>query len=336
MSLQRRRFESLSRISVRSLLVLACLGTAAASAQEPAYPSKPIRIVVPAAPGGVTDTLGRALSQQFTKSWGHQAVVENRAGANNIIAAEHVAKSAPDGYTLFLTPEPTFVINPSLYSKLPYDPVKDFAPITGLIVINQALVAHSSVPANSVKELIGLARAKPEGRSYASFGVGSSAHLNMAMFETMAKVRFNHIQYKGAAPALNDVVAGHVDIMFVNVSSALQQWKAGKIKILAMGSARRLARFPEVPTVAESDLPGFEATSWFGLFATGGTPREIVLKLNTEVRRLFSDPGFQEKMLTPNLFESVTNSPEQLAELIRTQTEKWERVIREARVVKLN
>jgi len=332
MSMERRCFET----GLRSVLFLACFVAVAVSAQEQGYPSRPIRIVVPAAPGGVTDALGRALSQQFTRTWGQQAVVENRAGANNIIAAEHVAKSAPDGYTLFLTPEPTFVINPSLYSKLPYDPVKDFAPITGLVVINQALVAHASVPVSSVRELIDLARAKSEGRSYASFGVGSSAHLNMAMFENMAKVRFNHIQYKGAAPALNDVVAGHVDIMFVNVSSAVPQWRAGKIKILAMGSARRLAQFPDVPTVAESDLPGFEATSWFGLFATGGTPREIVTKLNAEVRRLFSDPGFQEKVLAPNLFESVTNSPEQLAELIRTQTEKWERVIREARVVKLN
>jgi tripartite-type tricarboxylate transporter receptor subunit TctC len=318
--------------TIRALLVLGCFVPGVAFAQDGAYPAKTIRIVVSAAAGGVIDILGRALAQQFTDAWRQPAVVENRAGGTNVIAAEHVARSAPDGYTLLLTAEATFVINPSLYSKLPYDPVKDFAPITGLARINQALIANPALPAKDVRELIALAKAKPGELSYGSFGTGSSGHVNMELLQTMAGVKFNHIPYKGATPALTDVAAGHLTMMFISVGSAVPQWKSGKVKWLAVGSSARLPQYPDIPTIAESGLPGFEATSWFGMFAPGGTPPEVIAKLNAETVRAFNDPAFRQRYLDPQLFEAITTSPEQFAEFIRAESQKWSKVLREANV----
>lgn len=317
---------------LRAVIALGCLSTGVAGIQAQTYPVKPVRIVVPASPGGVTDTLGRALGQRLGEAWGQPVVVENRAGANNLIAAEHVAKSEPDGYTLFLSPESTFVINPGLYSKLPYDPGKSFAPVSGLISIHQALMVSTSLPVQSVKELIGLAKARPGELTYGSFGVGSSGHLNMEMLQAMAGVKFTHVPYKGATPALTDLTAGHLSMMFISVSSAVPQWKAGKARMLAVGSGKRLSQFPEVPTVIESDLPGFEATSWFGLFTTGGAPREVVGKINAEVQRIFGEPVFREKFILPNMFEPITGTPEQFAEFIRVEARKWGRILREAKI----
>lgn len=325
----RRRVK---RRSLRLLIAIACFGLATAAAQEASYPSRPIRIVVPAAPGGVTDILARALGQRLAETWRQQVVVENRAGANNIIAAEYVAKAAPDGHTLLLTSEGTFVTNPTVYAKLPYDPVRDFEPVTALVRINQALIVGMSLPVKDLPELIELAKAKPGELSYASFGAGSSGHLNMEMLQSMAGVKFVHLPYKGAAPALTDVAAGHVAMMFISVGSAVPHWKAGKVKILAVGSLRRLPQLPEVQAVAESGLPGYEATSWFGLFATGGTPRAIVAKLNAETQRVFNNPLFREKLLAPQLFEPITSSPEQFAEFIRTEAQKWGKVARDAKL----
>jgi tripartite-type tricarboxylate transporter receptor subunit TctC len=316
----------------RALIVLGCFVSGMAFAQEGTYPSKTIRIVVSAAAGGVTDILGRALAQHFTDTWRQTAVVENRAGGNNVIAAEHVARSAPDGYTLLLTAEATFVVNPAMYSKLSYDPVKDFAPITGLVRINHALVAHPSLQAKDLGELIALAKSRPGELSYGSFGTGSSGHVNMELLQGMAGVKFNHIQYKGATPALTDVAAGHLTMMFISVGSAIPPWKAGRVKWLAIGSSKRLPQYPEIPTLAESGLPGFEATSWFGLFATGGTPPEVVAKLNAETRRVFSEPAFRQRYLDPQLFEPIAASPEQFGEFIRAESLKWGKVLREANV----
>ena len=317
---------------LRLLLALACSGLAAAAAQETTYPSKPIHIVVATSPGGVVDMLGRALAQRLAESWRQQVVVENKAGAYQIIGAEYVAKAARDGYTLLGSSEGAFVTNPSVYTKLPYDPVRDFEPVTGLVRINHALIVNNSVPVKDLRELIELAKAKPGELSYGSFGVGSSGHLNMEMLQTMAGVKFVHIPYKGATPALTDVAAGHLTMMFVSVGSALPQVKAGKVKIFGVGSLQRIPQLPDVPTVAESGLPGYEATSWFGLFATGGTPREIVAKLNTETQRIFNHPALREKLLAPQLFEPITSSPEQFAEFIRTEALKWGKVVRDAKV----
>jgi tripartite-type tricarboxylate transporter receptor subunit TctC len=317
---------------LRVLAAIGGLGFGMAAAQDSAYPSKPIRVIVSNAAGGVTDTLARTIGQRLTEIWGQQVVVENKPGANTQIAAEYVAKSAPDGHTLLMTPEVTFVINPNLYAKLPYDAVKDFIPVTGLVSVNHALVAHPSLPAQSVGELIALAKARPGELNYATLGPGSAAHLNMEMFQSMAGVKLTPVHYRGATPALTDVVGGHVPMMFVNIGSALSAWKGGKVKVLAIASAKRLGQFPELPTVAESGVPGFAAGSWFGLFAPAGTPREVVLRINAEVRRIMADPDYREKVLVPNTLEPITSSPEDYAASIRADTEKWGKVIHDAKL----
>ena len=317
---------------LRTCVALACLSLAATVAEAQTYPAKPITIIVPAAPGGVTDSLGRMLAQRFTEVWGQQVVVENKPGANNQIAAEYVAKSPADGHTLLIGPEVTFVVNPSLYSKLSYDPVNDFTPITGLVTINHALIVHPSLPVDSVKDLIALAKSKPGTLNYGTFGVGSSGHLNMELLQALAGVKLQPVHYKGATPALTDVMAGHIQLMFISVGSAVPQWKAGKVKLIAVGAADRMPLLPEAPTVAESGLPGYEAQSWFGLFAPAGTPRDIVAKINGEVRRTFADPEFRKSFLDRQYFTSIVGTPEQLTEYLKSEEQKWGKVVRDAKV----
>ena len=313
-----------------ALLALGCIAPLAAAAQD--YPTKPVTIVVPAAPGGVTDALGRLLAQRFTEAWGQQVIVENKPGANNQIAAEYVTKAAPDGYTLFVGPETTFVVNPSLYPKLPYDPVKGFTPISGLATINHALIAHPSVPVKNVKDLIALAKQKPGELNYGTFGVGSSGHLNMELFQTLSGVKFQAVHYKGATPALTDVIAGHIQMMFISVGSAVPQWKTGKVNFIAVGANKRMALLPEMPTVAESGLPGYEAVSWFGLFGPPGMPADVVGKINAEVRKVFADPAVKKDFLERQYFESIAGTPEQLAAYIKSDEPKWRKVIQQAKV----
>ena len=316
--------------AMRHLGAAVALLLAAAGANAQTYPARPITIVVPAAPGGVTDMLGRILAKRITEAWGQQAIVENKPGANNQIAAELVARAAPDGYTLFVGPETTFVVNPSIYAKLNYDPVKDFTPITGLITINQALLVNPSVPASNVKELIALAKQKPGALNYGTFGIGSSSHLNMELFQSAAGVRFTPVHYKGATPALTDVMAGHIELMFVSVGSAVPQAKAGKVRILAVGVRRRLDGLPDVPTVAESGLPGFEALSWFGLYGPAGMPTDVVTRINGEVRSLFADPEVRKTFLAPQFFEPLVDTPAELAGFLDAEAKKWGKVIRDA------
>jgi tripartite-type tricarboxylate transporter receptor subunit TctC len=310
------------------LLALACLAPGAASAQT--YPTRPITILVPAAPGGVSDSLARAIGQRLGEAWGQQVIVENRGGANHQIGAASVAKAPPDGHMLMLGAETIFVINPTLYgSKLAYD-VKGFAPVTGLVRANQALLAHPSFAPNNVGELIALAKQKPGEISYATSGVGSAPHVNVALLESMAGVKLLPVHYRGAAPALNDVVAGHVQLLSVAVSSALQPWRNGLVKMLGIGSAKRLPQISDVPTVAESGLPGYEAVTWFGLFTTAGTPREIVGKINAEVRQLFADAAFRERFVVPYMYETMTTSPEEFAGFVEAETRRWGKVLRDS------
>jgi tripartite-type tricarboxylate transporter receptor subunit TctC len=316
---------------VRALIALGAMLFGAAVAQAQTYPSKPVTIIVPAAPGGVTDSLARRMGPKLTEVWGQQVIVENKPGANNQIAAEYVAKAAPDGHTLLLGPEVTFVVNPFLYGKLNYDPVKDFAPIIGLIRINHALIVNPSVPVQSLKDLLDLAKKKPGELNYGTFGVGSSGHLNMEMLQTLAGVKFTPVHYKGATPALTDVIAGHIPLMFISVGSAVQPAQTRRVKMLAIGSSKRFAPLPDVPTVAET-VPGFEAVSWFGLFAPSRTPPDVVAKINTEIRRVFDDREFREKFLAPQFFEPITGSPDELAAYLRSETEKWKQVLRQANV----
>ena len=316
---------------LRIALTLACIGLSAAPAHAQAYPSKPVTIVVTLAAGGAADVIARAVAQRLTEEWGQPVVVENKGGANNQVGTTAVARSAPDGYTLLLTPEHTFTVNPYLYRKLSYDPAKDFIPVTGLVSISQALVVHPSLAMQNVGDLIAAAREKPGGINYGSLGVGSGPHLSMELLQSMSGTKLNAVQYKGAAPALTDVIAGHVPMMFVSTGLIVQAWKAGQLRPLGVGSRERLAQFPELPTVAET-LPGFTALVWFGLFAPSGTPRDIVVKINNAVQRMLADRDFRDRFLTPNLYEPMSGSPEQFAEQIRLDAERWQKVIRDAKL----
>jgi tripartite-type tricarboxylate transporter receptor subunit TctC len=317
----------------RSLILLACiLGIPSAQAQT--YPTRTITITVTAAAGGVTDVVARALGQRLSESWGQQVVIENKGGAAHVLGAQSVAKATPDGYSLLVAEAGTFTINPTLYGKgkLPYDEEKDFAPITGIVRINQALLGNPSLPATNVRELIALAKQKPGEFTFGTAGVGSAPHMNMVLFESMAGVKLTPVHYRGAAPALTDVIAGHVNLMSVSVSLALPPFRTGQIKIFGIGSDKRLAPAADIPTVAESGLPGYQAVTWFGLFATAGTPRAIVDKINTEVRKILAEPAFREKFLAPQMFEPMGSSPEQFADYIKGETQKWAKVIREAKL----
>ena len=317
-----------------ALILLAALAGASA-AQAQSYPSRTITLTVTAAAGGVTDVVARALGQRLAQAWGQQVVIENKGGAAHVVGAQSVAKAAPDGYSLLVAEAGTFTINPTLYGKgkLPYDEEKDFIPITGIVRINQALLGHPSLPANDVRELIELASKRPGELTYGTAGIGSAPHMNMVLFESMAKVRLVPVHYRGAAPALTDVIAGHVNLMSVSVSLALPPLRAGQIKIFGIGSGKRLPLASDIATVAESGLPGYEATTWFGLFATAGTPREIVTKINAEVAKILADPQFREKFLAPQMFEPMASSPEEFADYIKAQTRKWAKVIREQKLV---
>src|SRR3954452_13856549 len=265
-------------------LVLGMLGVVTpASAQT--YPGKTITIVSPAPAGGVTDIIARGLAQRFATAWGQQAVVENKPGANNQLAAEFIVNSPPDGHTLFIAPDSTFIANPSLYAKLPYDPYKSFTPISGLMIINHALIENPSFPPNNVKELIELTKSKPGEINYGTYGIGSSGHLNMVLFEAMTGAKLQAVHYKGAAPATNDVVAGHIQLCFVSAGSAVPLWKGGKLKLIAIGGKERMPQLPDVPTVGET-VPGFQAVSWFGLVGPAGMPPDVVEKINKEVRAM--------------------------------------------------
>jgi tripartite-type tricarboxylate transporter receptor subunit TctC len=316
---------------LRIALALACIGLSAGPAHTQAYPTKPVTIVVTLAAGGAADVIARAVAQRLTEEWGQPVVVENKGGANNQVGTTAVARSAPDGYTLLLTPEHTFTVNPYLYRKLSYDPAKDFIPVTGLVSISQALVVHPSLAMQNVPDLIAAARDKPGGINYGSLGVGSGPHLSMELLQSMSGTKLNAVQYKGAAPALTDVIAGHVPMMFVSTGLIVQPWKAGQLRPLGVGSRERLAQFPELPTVAET-LPGFTALVWFGLFAPAGTPRDIVVKINNAVQRMLADRDFHDRFLAPNLYEPMSGSPEQFAEQIRLDAERWQKVIRDAKL----
>jgi tripartite-type tricarboxylate transporter receptor subunit TctC len=313
------------------MVITATASAAIAPARADNYPSKTITIVAPASPGGVTDMLARLLARRFIADWGAQAIVENKPGANNQVAAEYVARQGGDGYTLFIGPETTFIVNPALYAHLAYDPIKDFTPISGLVSINHALVLNPAVPAGSVKELIALDRAKPGQLNYGTYGVGSSGHLNMEMFKAMTGVKFVAVHYKGATPALEDVMAGHIQLMFISTGSAMPQAKAGTVKIIGLGADKRMALLPDVPAVAET-VPGFTAVSWFALFGPAGVPPDIVAKINTEVRAIFADPKVKQDFLDAQYFEEISGSPAALAERIRREEPRWRKLIQDSHI----
>jgi tripartite-type tricarboxylate transporter receptor subunit TctC len=312
----------------RTILMLACLAACLGTTHAQTYPSRVVTIVVPVAPGGVSDTLARALAVRLTQSLSQQVIVENRGGAAHTIGAAAVAKSTADGHTLLLT-EGTALI-PSLYRSLPYDPEKDLAPVSGLITINQGVVVTPQLPVNNVTELIALAKSKPDGLTYANFGAGGQ--LNMALLSTMTGAKFVGVPYRGSSPAMNDVIAGHVPMIVASVGIAGPLARAGKVRLLAVTGAKRVPQLPDVPTIAEGGLPTFEATFWFGLFAPGGTPPAILARLNAEAQAILADASFRERSLEPYMFQPLSGSPAQFADYIRADVRKWDHVVRDASI----
>lgn len=315
-----------------SLLALQWL-CGAAAAQTPSYPQRPITFLVTAAPGGVTDVVARALGQQMSKDWGQPVVVLNRGGAGHIIGEEAVAKADPDGYTLMIAEAGSVVINPLIYpkGKLPFDTAKDFVPISGLVRINQALLANKALPVANAAELIALAKKEPGKLTFGTAGIGSAPHMNIELFESMAGVKFTPVHYRGAVPALNDVRSGTINLMSVSVSLALPPYRSGEIKILGIGSAKRVPQAPDIPTVAES-VPGYQAVAWFGLFGPAAMPHDLVGKLNAEVQHVFTDANFRTRFLEPQMFEAMAGSPDQFAAFIKTEQAKWAKVIRDGNI----
>jgi tripartite-type tricarboxylate transporter receptor subunit TctC len=316
--------------AMAALVGIAALALAAPSgAQAPAYPTKPIRLVVPFPPGGATDILAREVSKHLTETWGQSVVVDNRPGAGGNIGTELVAKAAPDGYTLEMGTVGTHAINASLYAKMPFDHVKDFAPVILVAGVPNVLVVNPSVRVNSVQELIAYAKANPGKLNFASSGPGTSIHLSGELFKVMAGVQMTHVPYKGSAPALQDLLGGQVQLMFDNLPPSLPQIKAGKLRALAVTSATRAPALPDVPTIAESGLPGFEASSWFGILAPAGTPPAIIAKMNMEVAKWLASPEGKEKLVAIGA-NGAGGSPEDFARHIQAETAKWAKVVKES------
>jgi tripartite-type tricarboxylate transporter receptor subunit TctC len=314
------------RLLSLALVALAC--ALPAFAQQP-YPSKPIRIVVPYPPGGFNDTLGRTLAAKLQDAWGQTVVVENKPGGNTLIGTDAVAKAAPDGYTLLVVAFP-FAVTPSLIRNMPYDTVRDFAPIALCAQSPNVLVVNPQVlPVKTVGELIALAKSKPGELSYASTGNGSSNHISMELFESLAGVKLLHVPYKGSAPAVVDMLGGQVQVMFDNAPNVMPQVRAGKLRALAQSGARRSPVAPDLPTVAEAGVPGYEVTVWFGLVAPAATPREIVAKLNAEVLRILAMPDVRERFLAQGV-EPLGSTPDEFAMHIRAQMDKWAKVVKDA------
>ena len=312
--------------SFAGLVFVSLVLSSAVTLAQP-YPAKPIRLVAPFPPGGPADILSRIIGQHLAESWGQQVVVDNRAGAGGNIGSDIVAKSPPDGYTLLLGFVGTHAINASLYSSMPYDNIKDFEPVSRVAMVTIILVLHPSVPANSVKDLIALARSRPGELTFGSPGNGTPQHLAGELFNTMGKVKMLHIPYKGAVPALNDLLGGRVSLIFSSMPPALPHIKTGRLKALAVTSGQRSPAVPDVPTIAESGLPGYEVINWYGVLAPAGTPRDIVAKLNGEIRRILSLPDVKERLAAQGA-ETITSTPQEFGAYIKSETEKWAKVVR--------
>jgi tripartite-type tricarboxylate transporter receptor subunit TctC len=302
--------------------------TSAAHAQN--YPQRTVRLVVPFAPGGSTDIIARVLGQKLNELWGQPIVVDNRAGGSTVIGTDIVAKSAPDGHTLLVTPAP-FTIVPSLIAKLPYDPHKDFEPITLINTTPLVVVVHPGVPAKSIKDLIALAKSRPGALNYGSSGAGGSNHLAGELFNAQAGVKMVHIPYKGNAPALADLVGGHVDLVFNGLTSALPLIKSGKLRPLGVTSLNRAGSLPQVPTLDESGLKGFQAVAWNGLTAPARTPKDVINRINADVQKVVRSPELIEKLKSEGS-DPVGSTVDQYAAFLRDEIAKWNKVIKLANI----
>ncbi len=322
------------RIALTRLIIAAVVAMPFASPDaraQAAYPNHPVRILVPFPPGGPADALARITGEKLAQAFGQSFIIENRPGAGGNLGMELGARAAPDGYTLTLAPVGNLTIAPSLYSKLPYDPVKDYAPITILASVPNVLVVHPSVPAKTLAQLIALAKAKPGTLNYASPGNGSGPHLAGELLKSMAGIDIVHVPYNGVAPAMNAVLGGQVQMFFAQSSVALQQVKAGKVVALGVATPKRIATAPGLPTIAEQGLPGFDVTSWYSLVAPTGTPSDIIDRLQREIAKALADPATRDKIAGLGA-DPVADTPAEFAAVQRTETARWAKLAREANI----
>lgn len=319
-----RRTLTLAAASALGLLALTPL-----AAQAQTFPTKAITIIVPFSAGGTTDILARVLGQFISKDLGQPVIIDNRAGAGGNIGTQLVARAAPDGYTILMGTVGTHAINQSLYPKLAFDPIKDFAPLTRVALVPNLLVANPAQPFKTVKELMAYAKANPGKVTFGSSGSGTSIHLSGELFKQMAGVDIQHVAYKGSAPAVNDLLGNHIAIMFDNMPSAISHVKAGKLRPLAVTTAQRSPALPDVPTIAEAGVPGYEATSWFGLLAPAKTPAPVVARLNASILKALADPDVKKKLLEQGA-EPAGETPAQFAAFIASETVKWGKIVKQS------
>ncbi|MEQ1776402.1 MAG: tripartite tricarboxylate transporter substrate binding protein [Burkholderiales bacterium] len=311
-----------------SLVVSAAVALPAIAQQ---YPAKAVRMIVGFPAGGTSDIMARLTGQKLSEAWGQTFIIDNRPGAGGNIGTELVAKSPPDGYTLLVSPGSTLTSNPAVYSKVPFDTVRDFAPVTVIAGVPNALVVHPSVPVNNVKELIALAKSRPGQLAYASTGAGQSTHLSAELLKLSAGINMIHVPYKGSAPALTDIVAGQVSVMFDNLPSCLPFIKSGRLKPLAVSSTARSRALPELPTVAESGLAGFDVTVWFAVLAPAATSRDIINRLNGEIIKAIKTPDMRDRLAQQGA-DPVGNTPEEFAAVIKRDLAKWAKVVKDANI----
>lgn len=316
---------------ISSYFALACAAlAAAAAAHAQSWPAKPVRLVVPFAAGGSTDIVARTIAQKLNEAWGQSVVVDNRAGGSTVIGTDIVAKAPPDGYTILVTPAP-FTIVPSLMRKLPYNPHTDFEPITLVNTTPLVVVVHPGVPAHNVKELIALAKQKPGALFFASTGNGGTPHLAMEMFKLQTHVNLVHVPYKGTPPAVTDLLAGQVQLMFANTLSVLPMVKSGRLRAIAISSAKRSAATPDIPTVAESGVPGFEAVTWFGMLAPTGTPQPIIERLNAEITKAVMSREVHDRLIAQGA-DPITMTVPQFTAFFHAELAKWAKTVKAAGV----
>ena len=318
------------RLTLHAIGLSLAIGASLVAATEAAaqgYPSRPVKLVVPFPPGGPLDIVGRTIAQKLSDAWGQSVVVDNRPGAGGNIGADVVAKSAPDGYTILMGALSTHAVNPSLYAKMPYDAVKDFAPITLVAITPNVLVVNASLPVNSAKEFVAYARANSGKLAFGSGSNGSAGHLAGELFKVETATDIIHVPYKGGAPATQALLAGDTQFMFDNLANATPQIKAGKLKALAVTTAERSKLAPELPTMAEAGLPGFDISTWFGLLAPAGTPKDVIAKWNAEVTKILSSPEMRER-LTAQGAEPAPMTPDQFAAFIQSEITKYARIVK--------
>jgi len=318
---------TLKKYAIALCMCLWGMSFATPGATQETYPSKPIRMVCPFPPGGTTDLVARLVALKLTEAWGQQVVVDNRPGAGGIIGTEMVAKAPSDGYTILLGSITTHAVNPALYKKLDFDPIKDFAPVSLVVSSPQLLAVHPAVPAKSVKELIALAKAKPGQLNYGSAGTGTSPHLTFELFKRMASIDVVHVPYKGTGPAITDLVGGQVQMMITGIVALMPHVKSGKLRALAVTSAKRVSALSDVPTVAESGVPGFDVSSWFGVFLPAHTPRTILTKMNGEIRLILEQPSVRQRLIDQGA-DPASNTPEEFAAYVKAEMARWGEVVR--------